>query len=997
MRKSIRLLLMFLFALRNIVAAAPGDTLSVELVTPGRSLDPGKMHNLVFRVTNRTSDTLRLSGTFTLPAGWRLALPQQNLTLPPGHPALLMASISIPSGFPAGRYGIKTTLTSPLSGSLLAETEAQFLIPEKDDFSLDLLNAPDHVRAGEQFSTSWILRNKGNISRKFSITTVNCDVEGPIAVTLPPGGSTTISVIGRPDKEITTATSYNYSIEITRAGSTDLSGENSRRDFRSVKVFPLRESDNDLWFRYPVTVASRFLMRSRDGKSIAGTQFEARGSGALDTTGIHKIDFMARGPNNQELSFLGLYDEYSLAYTGPHVESFIGHKSFHVTPLMETARYGTGTQQTYLTSRGDRFGFLYLQPRFYRDIRHEAAAYAEVALPRNHSIGIHYLTKTGFTPAQKAHLGSFTAHLRPFEATTAEFEYSLGRSNGRNDHAWRLFLHTQHRLFSLSANYYHAGQFYPGYYHNSVFYNGNLQLRLSPRWSLGLSAREDFSNAASDTLLTTAPFSRMIMASSYFRWNRQLSVRLYYLDMAREDRMPQKKFDYRTASLNGEIDHQFTRFGYRLGGEYGQTNNYLADAGSGHHKNSYRGSLHLTYKPSYHINIQAFTSYTNINSFLSREQENWMWGMSAYGQPARNLRTTLQFQNSFAIEDYYLNRNLFQFTLDYRFLRRHQLSATSYYMLFQNKTEDPELTLSLTWSVQLGVPLRKTAEAGSFSGLLTKANGEPAKGVLFYLNGRTALTDERGRFSFRNLIPGSYDLLAGRDHLELDEITDVPLPAKIHIHADEEAHLALQLIRAGRIRGRITFPETADLETPRVLRSAPPAAPAAPGTPGTSGTPGTPGTPGDSKAGSLSGAVQANPAVSLPSPPPAAVAANTAAAFTYPPPAAAHTSPPSGGAPTPSLAHVVLDLHDGLETIRILTNASGEFEFPRVRPGEWTLRVYKNNIDPRFNLEKENYQLTVTGGETTEVEIRLLPKNRTIIFKPSALVVATTDAQVKKP
>jgi hypothetical protein len=94
---------------------------------------------------------------------------------------------------------------------------------------------------------------------------------------------------------------------------------------------------------------------------------------------------------------------------------------------------------------------------------------------------------------------------------------------------------------------------------------------------------------------------------------------------------------------------------------------------------------------------------------------------------------------------------------------------------------------------------------------------------------------------------------------------------------------------------------------------------------------------------------------------------------------------------------VVLDLHDGLETIRILTNASGEFEFPRVRPGEWTLRVYKNNIDPRFNLEKENYQLTVTGGETTEVEIRLLPKNRTIIFKPSALVVATTDAQVKKP
>jgi hypothetical protein len=703
-----------------------------------------------------------------------------------------------------------------------------------------------------------------------------------------------------------------------------------------VTVFPLRDTGNDLWFRYPVTLSSRFLMRSREGKHIAGTQLEARGSGTLDTAGIHKLDFMARGPNNQELSFLGLYDEYYLAYAGPRFESFIGHKSFHVTPLMETARYGTGTQQTYLTRRGDRIGFLYLQPRFYRDIRHEAAAYAELSLPGKNSIGLHYLTKTGGTPSQKAHLGSITAHLRPFEATTAEFEYSLGKSHGRHDHAWRFFLNAHHKIFSLSASYYHAGQFYPGYYNNSVFYNGNFHLQLTPRWSLGVSAREDFANAATDTLLTTAPFSRMIMASSQYRMNRQLYFRLFYLNLGREDRMPSKQFDYRTESLNAEIDHQFNRFGYRLAGEYGQSTNYLTDPQGNRRQNSYRGSLHLTYKPSYIFNVQAFTSYTNINRFLSPGQQNWLWGLSAHGQPARNLRTTLQIQNSYAIEEYYLNRNLFQFTLDYRFLRRHQLSASSYYMLFQNKTEDPELTLSLTWSVQMGIPLRKTREAGSFSGTLTRTGGGPVKGVVFYLNGRTAMTDEYGRFSFRNLPPGSYDLQAGRDHFGIDEIIDKPMPARVDIHPGKEAHLSLQLVKAARIKGRITAIRSWNMPPPESATE-------------TSLT-------GDNRA-----------------------------------------LPLSGENPAPAFAHVVLDLRDSLENIRVVTNADGEFEVPRIRPGAWTIRVYKNNIDPRYNLEKENDHLTLTGGESTEVVIRVLPKTRTVIFKPSAPVVTSVKEEVNKP
>ncbi|HAX96633.1 MAG TPA: hypothetical protein DCY35_08970, partial [Prolixibacteraceae bacterium] len=199
---------------------------------------------------------------------------------------------------------------------------------------------------------------------------------------------------------------------------------------------------------------------------------------------------------------------------------------------------------------------------------------------------------------------------------------------------------------------------------------------------------------------------------------------------------------------------------------------------------------------------------------MSSSQRNLLWGFSASGKLARNLNTSVQVQNSYAIEEYYRNRNLFQFSLDYRFLKKHRLSLNSFYTLFQNQTEKPDYSASLTYAVEIGIPLKKTGEAGTVSGVLTGQDGTPLGDKLVFLSGRSAVTDETGNFEFRNVAPGRYFVTIDRSRLGMNEILNIPSPVHIEVHPDEETRLHLGLVNAARIRGRFVIRENGSSPLP---------------------------------------------------------------------------------------------------------------------------------------------------------------------------------------
>lgn len=895
------------------VAAGAGDSLQVELATGNLNLDPGRVHNLIFKITNNSTQTETVRTTAVFPDGWKLAVPMAQVTLSPGEQKIQLVSFNIPYRFQAGKSTVEVQFFRGKAEAAPFEQQiVEVTVSEVENFTFELLQAPAFVRGGEVVTATYLLKNTGNSTRRFYLESTDCDVTSDSWVVLKSGESTTVRAEAKTDKMITAARTLGITVQAA------LSEKIQKRVFHNVKVFPLREAEADLYFRYPVTLSSRYLARGRDGKYSAGYQLEAVGSGAIDQKGNHQLAFMARGPNNYDLSFLGLYDQYYLAYSNKNLETFIGHKSFEFTPLIESTRFGTGVENTLILNNGSRFGFLYVEPRFFRDIKNEIAAYADLPVFRKNRIGAYFLTKKMNPTLEDASLASLSSTLKPFGKTSLELEFSRGVFQEKSDNAFRAYLNSQFWIFSISGNYFYTGKYYPGYYSNSTFYSGYLNASLTKRISLGVSARQDFTNAALDTLLSSAPYSRMVQGSLNYRASRNLDVRSYYIRYERKDRMPPKLFDYHTESFNLFLNHNFHKLGYQVGGELGKTRNNLVAAGVSDLQNSFRTNLNIYYRPSYLFNIQAFTSFTNMNSFIASNQKNWLWGVSAFGQVAKNLRTNFQVQNSYSIEDYYQNRNLFQLNLDYSFLKRHKISLNSFYTLFQNQTEKPDYSFSVTYSVEIGIPLKKTGEAGSVAGQLSGTDGQPLNGIIVFLNGRSAVTDENGLFRFRNVVPGRYHLMVDRSKFSIGEIINIPAPVTLEVTGNQETRINLALVQAARLQGKFVVRESA---LPLSMMNQEP----------------------------------------------------------------------------PRLGNIVMDLKDELETIRIITNPDGTFLFPTLRPGEWVLHIFKNNIDSQYNLAKEFFELKLLPGQTGEVVVELLPKTRKIIFNANTINVSSTSSGETAP
>lgn len=794
----ITLIIFFTFYSAILSLQAQESMLKAEWQKEEISLVPGNTVNLIYYITNPTDTACSVMPELQLPAGIRPAIPLRTIEVQPGQRKMEMVTLSVQRDFPAGSTPLFILLRNSSNDSIISRKQIMLHVGTYDKITLDLAEVQSYVMAGEQIRATYILKNNGNIRRKILLRAYRCNLDVTPVIELDPGESKAIQVSAATDKLAGRTYSQSFSIQAI------LNDEVQVTDFRDIKVYPSAEVKEDIYMRFPITFSTRYLTRGQDGKFRDGYQFEATGDGYLDEAGKHKLEFSARGPNNRDLSFLGMYDEYYISYKNRNAETFLGDKSYSLTPLTEYTRYGTGVEQTFITNKGSRVGGFYMEPRFFRNISREMAAYGSLMLGGDNSIGINYLSKTMGPSAEQAVLSSVTAGITPFKDTKLELEYSRGAYRDKQDDAYRILIHSRYRFFSFSGTLINAGEFFPGYFSNSLFYYGNLYVRLSRSFSLSINAREDFSEAATDTLLATAPYSKVWQASANLRISPVSDIRAFYMSNQRKDRMPVKQFDFRTESMNIWFSQNFRKINYQLGTELGKTSNLMLSPEDGSSQNSYRFTVNLNYKPSYKFNIQAFAYFTNINSYISAGQKNLIYGGSAYGQITSNLKTTFQVQNTFGIEEYYLNRNLFQLAVDYSFLKRHTISLHSFYTLFQRQTTNADFSGALTYTLKIGVPVKKQKELGSVRGKLVRNNGEPVQGTMVYLGGQSAITRENGEFLFINLKPGEYSLLVDRKQFGMNDILDVRLPVILEVHDAGETYISLKVVKASRVRGSIS-------------------------------------------------------------------------------------------------------------------------------------------------------------------------------------------------
>ncbi len=762
--------------------------------------EPGKVCNLAYFIQNNSENEVQTTPYYTFPDGWKLVTQTSTIQLKPSERKFLILSLQIPEAYAVGAYTVRAQFKLVKSGVVVQRDSAKVQVLEVEKIDVQKLDRPEYVYAGEEIRASYLLQNLGNTDKSFFIETQNCQVEGGAEVRLKVGESKTITVVKATSEELINSEREYYTIRVN-AGNRVLQSVNNWS-----QVFPSKNIKKDLFFRFPVSVSGTYLAVNRAEKYESTYQLQVQGQGALDEAGIHQLEFLARGPSSTDLSYLGLYDQYYLMYQNPNFMILGGQRNYMFTPLTESSRYGMGAETKIRLNSRLELGFTYVDPRFFEEIKDEMAGMLNYQFNKENNVEVYYVSKKFVVNNDRAQLVSLMSEFSPFRDTQVDLELSRGYLNSDVDNAYRLNFNSQFSVFKISGNYYNAGKNYPGYYNNSKFYSANVSARVGKKLNLSVYARRDFMNAQLDTFFATAPITESYRASVDYKVGLQSHLKLFARQYERKDRLSFKKFHYKTRSANISFSQKYRWFSYSLTGEAGRTISFLLDPGE-NEQNSFRGTGDFTIKISSRHYISAFSTWSNINEFVSGKQQNLTAGLSASSQISDNFNVNFYVQNAYDIDDYYKNRNLMQLSLNYNFLKSHSISLRSFYTIFKTELEEAEFALSATYAYKFGVPLKQVIKAGAISGKVTSEQGEPVEGVWVRLLNQTTVTDKYGDYSFDLVRSGTHLVSFDESNFKLDELMNIPNPVEVNVFENQVSTVDVRILKGAVLKGKIVLEE----------------------------------------------------------------------------------------------------------------------------------------------------------------------------------------------
>ena len=74
----------------------------------------------------------------------------------------------------------------------------------------------------------------------------------------------------------------------------------------------------------------------------------------------------------------------------------------------------------------------------------------------------------------------------------------------------------------------------------------------------------------------------------------------------------------------------------------------------------------------------------------------------------------------------------------------------------------------------------------------------------------------------------------------------------------------------------------------------------------------------------------------------------------------------------------LVELTNGVETLRQETDRLGATTFENLRPGKWTLRIYDNGLPAFYYVEKPKMTIEVKAARVAQVTVRVIEKVRAV-------------------
>lgn len=775
-----------------------------EYAFKGEILQPGTSTSISFKIENATDqEKIYDLSVDTNQKGIVPLLASKSLSLSPKGSTIFIVPIKISTDTPKGTYLISLK-TKDNQGNTTVKT-SPMVISMARKLSLVLADSPEYKKAGDSITVTFIAKNSGNMSEKLFLKSDNASIDAGSEINLLPGQTKVIRLKTVTDHKIGTVTYQSFHLNAL----TENHPKENFDAFSNVKIIPTNPVEQDIYKRFPIAASVNYIGKNDQGVYQNGFQGEVYGKGSFSKDNRDQIEFRAITKNPVDFNVFTPYEEYYASYKNDKLYAHIGDKAYSSSFLTEFARYGRGAEVQYKFNKFT-VGAFYNHPRFYQEIKDEFNVSGRYAVNKETEVSAGYLYKIPRTDREgfNTHLPYVTAKTKVLRNIDVHTEVSYSKNDHAQGIAYLAQAQGSFNRLSAGVSYMNASPDFSGYFNNTNSVSGNIQYRISEKIDINGNYRQDARNFKRDTLFGVAPYQKFAQVGFQYRYSPKTVLNIFSGYQNFDDRMQNKQFSYDELFVRAGISQEIGIFRIGAESQYGRTNNFLTNSQG----NSTIFSLNTGFE-KFNTSFNFFGSYSKTARYTGGSQGQFYYGARVMSRFSLKSSLSIFYQNNYIPEQIFNDRNLFEVLYHQQLYKNHELDLTGRYTLQRDQLKNKDFIVSLRYVVKINAPVKKIAEYVTLSGNVTNLGVKKVDGVKLIMGNHISITDKEGNYIFKNIIPGDYYIEIDRSTTDLDVISDINMPAAVHV-VNKENFFNFGLTKAAKIEGFVNLKEDAKGDEP---------------------------------------------------------------------------------------------------------------------------------------------------------------------------------------
>lgn len=565
---------------------------------------------------------------------------------------------------------------------------------------------------------------------------------------------------------------------------------------------------DDACIRIPSTL-SLTALGDRGKKVLA---IECAGKGYVDTDEKYYLEYLLRQPTETRNVIYNVDQQFFLGVRGSNWNLKLGDTSYELTPLTQRFRYGRGLGFELFDDHWG-IGAHYTQNTFNNSYNpHEMCGYVSLTPIQSLTISGNILHKTLIkTPSSTICSLAIEGEYPEKVYTECEFGYdSVKHCKRYSNLAYRF----QSKGLCFSKAWFdvekiYAGSSFYGYYQNMDSFSSTLDFPVGQRMRTNISVnflKQNFTNTEEEgetekigernypVLLR----QRQCNATLTYNLTNSNTLTINSLLLRARDAGMGCQYDFFQQWGGLSLSLTLNRLCLNLMSSWGHQKSYLRSHPSTFLQKYY---VFLSKNISHRCSASLFYEGGNRNLYNARHWTTSFGGSLNYSYRP-NSTFNLYLQKVKDKPDMY-ELSQVSLSLNHTFNNLHRFQALVQY--FHYHTHYPnDFMFLVNYTIPFGLPVGKRQDIGSLQGhVFDSITNTPIPQAIIQLNTGQTVTDQHGKFVFRNVPKGEYTLHA--EILSNELITQELQPMPVKIESGNKNDIVIQATKACAIKGEIVL------------------------------------------------------------------------------------------------------------------------------------------------------------------------------------------------